>query len=71
LYTNDELDALGLESFTLGNSCDAVVIQADHAEFRGLTTADFPAAKFLVDGRNISSPALRLAIPTYVVGIGA
>lgn len=71
LYTSKELNDLGLESFTLGGPCDAVIIQADHASFRDLSREDFPSAKFLVDGRNISSSSLRMDIPTYVVGIGA
>ncbi len=71
MYSDGELEAVGLNPFTLGGTCDAVIIQSDHASFRGLTVEDFPSARFLVDGRNISSPALRAQIPTYVVGIGA
>ena len=71
LYSKVELEAMGLETFTLGETCDAVIIQADHASFRSLTREDFPSAKFLVDGRNISTPSLRMQISTYVVGIGA
>jgi nucleotide sugar dehydrogenase len=71
LYSKVELEAMGLETFTLGETCDAVIIQADHASFRTLTREDFPSAKFLVDGRNISTPSLRMQISTYVVGIGA
>lgn len=71
MYSNEELEAVGLDSFTLGGLCDAAIIQADHASFKGLTKEDIPSARFLVDGRNISSSSLRAQIPTYVVGIGA
>lgn len=70
MYSNQELKALGLDSFTLGGPCDAAIIQTDHASFKGLTKEDIPSARFLVDGRNISSPSLREEIRTYVVGIG-
>jgi UDP-N-acetyl-D-mannosaminuronate dehydrogenase len=71
MYSHEELEAMGLDSFTLGEPCDAAIIQTDHASFKALTREDFPSAKFLVDGRNISSASLRSQIPTYVVGIGA
>ena len=70
MYSNEELEAMGLDSFALGGTCDAAIIQADHASYKGLTKEDLPSARFLVDGRNISSPKLRSQIPTYVVGIG-
>lgn len=70
MYSNQELEAMGLDSFTLGGKCDAAIIQADHASYKGLTKEDIPTARFLVDGRNISSPSLRSQISTYVVGIG-
>lgn len=70
MYSNEELEAMGLDSFALGGTCDAAIIQADHASYKGLTKEDLPSARFLVDGRNISSPNLRSQIPTYVVGIG-
>jgi nucleotide sugar dehydrogenase len=71
MYSNEELEAMGLDSFTFGAPCDAAIIQTDHASFKALTKEDVPLARFLVDGRNISSASLRSQIPTYVVGIGA
>ena len=70
MYSNEELEAMGLDSFTLGEPCDAAIIQTDHSSFKALTKEDIPSARFLVDGRNISSSSLRSQIPTYVVGIG-
>lgn len=53
MYTDDELTALGFTPGALPSEADAVVIQADHAEYAGLARADIPAAKVVVDGRNI------------------
>jgi UDP-N-acetyl-D-glucosamine dehydrogenase len=70
LYSQKEIADLGLETFNLGEVCDAVIIQADHEMYTHLSIKDFPSAKFLVDGRNITSFELRAALPSYVVGIG-
>jgi nucleotide sugar dehydrogenase len=56
LYTDDELVKLGFEPYHLGEPADAVVIQADHAEYREVTAAQVPGVKAVVDGRRISSP---------------
>jgi nucleotide sugar dehydrogenase len=55
LYTDDELVKLGFEPYHLGEPADAVVIQADHAEYREVTGAQVPGVKAVVDGRRISS----------------
>ena len=57
MYSDDELRALGLEPHHLGSPCDAVVLQADHAEYRRLGPADVPGAAVLVDGRAATDPA--------------
>jgi nucleotide sugar dehydrogenase len=55
LYTDEELVKLGFEPYHLGEPADAVVIQADHAEYREVTEAQVPGVKAVVDGRRISS----------------
>jgi nucleotide sugar dehydrogenase len=55
LYTDEELAKLGFESYHLGEPADAVVIQADHAEYREVTGTQVPGVKAVVDGRRISS----------------
>ena len=70
LYSEEELLALGLEPFNLGETCDAVIIQADHEMYANLSLTDFPSAKFMVDGRNITSLEFRSSLPNYVIGIG-
>lgn len=53
MYSDDELSALGFEPHTLGTSVDAAVVQADHAEYRGLAETDLPDARVVIDGRNL------------------
>ena len=51
LYTDDELVAVALTPYHLGERCDAAIIQADHVEYRSLRSADLGGAKVVVDGR--------------------
>ena len=51
LFLDDELRILGFEPYHLGEECDAVIIQADHAEYRHLTSTDVPGATAILDGR--------------------
>lgn len=57
LYSDDELIAVGLVPHHIGEPVDAVVVQADHDEYRVLGTADFPGVRTLIDGRRITDPA--------------
>lgn len=55
LYTDQELAKLGFETYHLGEPVDAVVVQADHAEYKTLSPADLPGIKAFIDGRRVSS----------------
>lgn len=68
LYTDDELRALGLEPFAIGEAADVAVLQTDHAEYRTLSPAQIPGVKLLVDGRAASDAALWAGTPRIVVG---
>ena len=56
LYSDDELTALGLTPWD-GEPVAAAVLQADHAEYVALTTAQVPGATAIVDGRGVLDPA--------------
>lgn len=70
MYDDDELAALGFTPHALGSQVDAVVVQADHADYERLAASDVPGARVLVNGR----PALRIdpsvAPEVVVVGVG-
>ena len=42
MYTDDELAKLGFDAYHLGEPVDAVVVQADHAEYRELSAEGLP-----------------------------
>ncbi|TXH32176.1 MAG: nucleotide sugar dehydrogenase [Actinobacteria bacterium] len=56
MYTDDELRAFGFEPYDAGMPADAVVVQANHTEYRELTSADFPGVRTVVDGRRVLAP---------------
>ncbi|MEN9751810.1 MAG: hypothetical protein RLZZ600_857 [Actinomycetota bacterium] len=55
LYTDEELERLGFTPYHLGTPADGVVIQADHAEYKNVTSADVPGVTAIVDGRRVSN----------------
>jgi nucleotide sugar dehydrogenase len=68
LYTDDELAKLGFTPYHLGEPVDAVVVQADHDEYRSLTAADLPGIKAFIDGRRVSSADQWPGVPYRVIG---
>jgi hypothetical protein len=56
MFTDEELAGYGWEPYHLGQSADAVIIQADHPEYAGLLLDRFPGAKTLLDGRHLLEP---------------
>jgi nucleotide sugar dehydrogenase len=70
LYSDEEISALGFESYHLGEECEAAILHTNHSQYSQLTTNDIPGARFFVDGRNFSNPEIRKTIKTYVIGVG-
>jgi nucleotide sugar dehydrogenase len=68
MYINDELKALGFAPYALGDAADAVIFQADHAEYKTLTAKSFPGVRVIIDGRRITNDELRAEIPTFTLG---
>lgn len=56
MYSNGELRSLGFEPYSIGEPCDAVVLQADHAEYVHLAEQDFPGVAVVFDGRRTLNP---------------
>ncbi|MCL3817579.1 nucleotide sugar dehydrogenase [Aeromicrobium wangtongii] len=52
LYSDEELNAMGLTAQPLGVQVDAVILHTDHGEYRELAASQVPGAKVFVDGRN-------------------
>jgi nucleotide sugar dehydrogenase len=68
LYSDDELAALGFEPYQLGTDIDAVVVQANHAEYADLEPADLPGLRAFIDGRRISSEDKWPGVAYRVIG---
>ncbi len=71
MYSPDELRSLGLTPHSLGSGCDAAVLQADHAEYNGLTPGDLPGITAMVDGRCVLDPARWTSVGVGFAVIGA
>ena len=68
LYSDDELEALGFTPYALGEPVDAVVLQADHSEYRHLSSQDFPELRAVVDGRSVLEPTAFLGVDFLAIG---
>lgn len=67
MYSPDELIAHHLPPYR-GEELGAAVLQADHAEYRELTSDDLPGVKVLVDGRRTTDPDRLPGIRRIVIG---
>lgn len=68
MYTEAELGALGFDDYEFGEPVDAAIVQANHDEYTRVAAEHLPGARTIVDGRDVTSAALRAAIPTFVIG---
>jgi nucleotide sugar dehydrogenase len=67
MYSAAELAAHKLPPYE-GQAVGAAVLQADHAEYRSLTSDDLPGVKVLVDGRRTTDPEKLPGIRRVVIG---
>jgi nucleotide sugar dehydrogenase len=67
MYSSAELVAHGLPPYE-GEDVAAAILQADHAEYRQLTSEDLPGVKVLVDGRRTTDPDKLTGIRRIVIG---
>ena len=70
LYSEAELTVLGLEPLTLGSPVDAVVVQADHPEYRAMGPADLGHPTYVVDGRRVLDQGRFAEGSLLVIGTG-
>lgn len=68
LYTDEELTKLGFVPYHLGEHVDAVVVQADHEEYRTIGPADLPGLVAFIDGRRVSSAEQWPGVAYRVIG---
>lgn len=68
MFTDEELAKFGWDAYHLGEEVAAVIVQADHSQYKTITPADFPGIKVLFDGRRVTDPALWVGTPRLVIG---
>ncbi len=68
MYSDEEIERLGFAPFHLGDTADAAVVQADHAEYKALSPADLPGVKVFIDGRRVSSASEWPGVQYRVIG---
>ena len=68
MFSADELESLGFNPYTLGQSLDAAIIQADHKEYESLDRKQLGDARTVLDGRNLA--LTKLEVEVEVVSIG-
>lgn len=71
MYSDEEIEGFGWQPYHLGEEIDAVVVQADHPEYREISAADFPGIKLLFDGRRVTDPEKWAGTPRLVIGDAA
>jgi UDP-N-acetyl-D-mannosaminuronate dehydrogenase len=68
LYNDQELAAIGLVPWDGKQAVDGAIVQSDHAEYRGLGTADLPGARVVYDGRGVLDPDLFDGVALFRIG---
>ena len=71
MYTDEEIAGLGFTPYPLGQVVDAVILQADHKEYKSLTKTDFPGVRAVVDGRRTMDRKNFEGVTFRVIGAGA
>ena len=71
MYDDEEIVGLGFEPYAIGQSVDAVILQADHKEYKSLTKSDFPGVQAVVDGRRTIDPKNFAGVSFRVIGASA
>ena len=70
MYSDEEIAGLGFTPYAIGGNVDAVILQADHKEYKGLSKDDFPGVKAVVDGRRAMNAKNFEGITFRVIGAG-
>jgi len=70
MFSDVELDKFGFAAYHLGEPVDVVIVQADHAEYRGLSANDLPGVATVVDGRRVLDAGRFPEARFGVVGVG-
>jgi nucleotide sugar dehydrogenase len=70
LYTDDELAAMDLVPYHLGESCDAAILQAEHAVYREVRADALPGVRAVLDGRDALGASQLARDGVRIIGLG-
>lgn len=72
MFDDGELSELGLRPWD-GTAVDAVIVQADHPEYRMIDPAQYPGVRVAYDGRGVLDAARwrSAGVTTFVIGEGS
>lgn len=68
LFTDAELEKLGLAPYHFGDEVDAAVVQTDHADYRTLGAEQLPGVRTVVDGRRCLDASRWVGVTIRLVG---
>ena len=71
MYTDEESTRLGFAPYHLGEAIDGLILQADHKEYKLLSSANFPGVAAVVDGRRTLDRTHFAGIDFRVIGAPA
>ncbi len=70
MFSDGELSAMGFAPYAIGEPVEGIVVQADHREYASLSAHDFPGARAIVDGRQVTDPSSWAGVRRIVLGAG-
>jgi len=70
MYSETELHELGFQPFVKKTLVDAIIVQADHGEYKSLSKVDFPGVRTVFDGRGILNKSLWKGLNFHAIGSG-
>ncbi len=71
MYSDDELEQVGLVPFHSGDPADGAILQADHAEYASWGPSDIVGIRCLVDGRGVTTDSQWPGVEHLVIGRSA
>jgi nucleotide sugar dehydrogenase len=69
MYTDAELAAYGFTPYNFGQTADAAIVQANHAAYADIVSADLPGVRTVVDGRKMLKPGQLSQADVVVLGV--
>jgi len=70
IHLTEEIRALGLDPFQVGNDAEVVILHTDHAAYESWAPSEIGAAKLVVDCLRFLDSELRPDTKLILLGVG-